>query len=64
MYAKYVELRDAKGCKDSDVARATHIPAATFAEWKKGKCTPKIEKLIKLADFFGVTLDELARGKA
>ena len=64
MYAKYVELRDAKGCKDSDVARATRIPAATFTEWKKGKCTPKIEKLIKLADFFGVTLDELARGKA
>lgn len=63
MYAKYVELRDAKGCKDSDVSKATGIPQATFSEWKKGKGTPKVNKLIKIADFFGITLDELARGK-
>lgn len=64
MYAKYVELRNAKGCKDSDVARATHIPQATFSEWKKGKGVPKVDKLIKIADFFGVTLDELVRSQA
>lgn len=64
MYAKYAELRDAKGCKDSDVAKTTGIPQSTFTEWKKGKATPKVEKLIKLADFFGITLDELVRSKA
>lgn len=63
MYAKYVELRDARGCKDSDVAKATGMPQATFSEWKKGKSIPKVDKLIKIADFFGITLDELVRSK-
>lgn len=61
MYAKYVALRDAKGLKDADVSRATGISPDTFSAWKQGKYSPKIEKLIKLADFFGITLDELAR---
>lgn len=63
MYAKYAELRDAKGCRDSDVAKAAGISQATLAEWKKGTYQPKVEKLIKIADFFGITLDELVRSK-
>ena len=61
MYAKYAALRDAKGLKDADVSRATGVSQITLSAWKRGKNTPKIEKLIKLADFFGITLDELAR---
>ena len=63
MYAKYAELRDAKGYRDSDVAKAAGISQATLTEWKKGTYQPKAEKLIKIADFFGVTLDELVRSK-
>ena len=61
MYAKYTELRDKMGVKDSDVAKATDIPASTFSEWKKGTSKPKLQKLIKLADYFGVTLEEFIR---
>lgn len=61
MYAKYVELRDKKGVKDSDVSKATNIPQTVFTDWKTGKSTPKIDKLIKLADYFEISLDEFAR---
>lgn len=61
MYAKYVELRDKKGVRDADVSKATGIVQSTLTDWKNGKSSPKTEKLIKIADFFGVTLDELVR---
>jgi len=64
MYAKYTELRDSKGYKDSDVAKETGLSPVVFAEWKSGKSQPKVDKLIKIADFFGVTLDELVRSQA
>lgn len=28
-----------------------------FSEWKRGKMMPKIDKLKKLADYFGVSID-------
>lgn len=62
MYAKYAKLRDAKGINDANVSDATGIPRSTFTDWKNGRSTPKTEKLIKIADFFGVSLDELVRG--
>ena len=62
MYATYVKLRDQKGLRDSDVSKATGIFPSVFTDWKQGKSAPKVEKLLKIADFFGVTLDELVRG--
>jgi repressor LexA len=62
MYAKYVELRDSKGLTDADVSKATGIFPSTFSDWKANRSTPKIEKLIKIADYFGITLDELVKG--
>ena len=61
MYAKYVKLRDSKNLNDSAVSKATGIERSTFSDWKSGRSKPKLEKLIKIADFLGVTLDELAR---
>ncbi len=63
MYKIYCELRDAKGCRDSDVAKATNITKSTFSDWKNGRSEPKREKLVKIADFFGVTLEYLTTGK-
>ena len=61
MYAKYAELRDSKGLNDAQVSEQTGIPRSTFTDWKQGRSAPKIEKLVKIADLFGITLDELAR---
>lgn len=61
MYGIYVSLRDAKGVTDYEVAKQTGITKSTFSEWKKGTYTPKIDKLKKIADYFGVTLDTFVR---
>lgn len=61
MYAKYVQLRDAKGVRDADVAKATDIPQSVFTDWKNGKSAPKVDKIVKIADFFGISLDKFVR---
>ena len=57
MYAIYAKLRDEKGIRDIDVARATDIPPSTFTEWKKGTYQPKVDKLLKIANFLGVSVE-------
>lgn len=59
MYEKYAKLRDEKGVTDYAVAKATGIGASTFSDWKSERSEPKIDKLKKIAEYFGVTIDEL-----
>lgn len=59
MYEKYVALRDAKGVADKDVSVATGIGMSTFSDWKSGRSKPKVEKLSKLAEYFGVHIEDL-----
>ena len=35
----------------------------TLSDWKNGKSTPKQDKLMKIADYFGVSLDYLMTGE-
>lgn len=63
MYEIYCKLRDEKGLKDSDIAKATGITKSTFSDWKKGRSNPKDAKLQKIADFFGVSTEYLRTGK-
>ncbi len=59
MYENYAMIRDSKGLKDSDVAKATGISAGTLSDWKRGRYKLKYDKLQKIASFLGVTTDEL-----
>lgn len=58
-YQKYVALRDKKGLTDYAIAKATNLNRAMFSNWKNGRYIPKIDKLQKLADFFGISITEL-----
>ena len=62
MYAKYAKLRDERGVTDYKVSQETGISTATLTEWKQGKYNPKTDKLKKLADYFGVTVDYFLEG--
>ena len=57
MYEKYCELRDKKGVTDYRVAAETGIFASTFTDWKNGRSKPGVEKLAKIAKFFGVPME-------
>ena len=60
MYERYLEILEENNCKTADVARATNIHPSTFSDWKKGKSSPKLDKMKKLADFFKVSVDWLS----
>lgn len=59
MYSNFEKLLKAKGVKAAEVCRATGIATSTISDWKAGRSTPKADKLKKLADYFGVTVDDL-----
>lgn len=63
MYEIYCKLRDEKGVKDADVARETEITKSTFTDWKNGRSVPGSEKMKKLAEYFGVTVDYILTGE-
>ena len=63
MYEIYCKLRDEKGIKDSDVVKSTGITKSTFSDWKSGRSKPKNDKLQKIADYFGVSVEYLMTGK-
>lgn len=62
MYENYAKFRDAKGYKDSDVSRATGIRSGTLSDWKHGRYQIKQDKLALIADFLGVSLNQLMYG--
>lgn len=33
------------------------LPSSFFSEWKRGKMMPKIDKIKKIADFFGMPIE-------
>lgn len=53
-YEKFEILRIKKGVTVSEISKSTGIVQSTFSDWKKGKSKPKVEKLMKLADYFNV----------
>lgn len=64
MYEVFARLLEERGVKTADVAKATGITPSTFSDWKKGKSSPKQEKLQRIADFFGVSIEYLLTGES
>lgn len=62
MYKAYERLRDAAGITDYEVSQKTGIGTSTLTDWKKGRYTPKLDKIMKICDFFGVSIDEFLKG--
>ena len=63
MYEIFEKLLKEKGVKVADVCRGTGLKAPTFSDWKKGKSSPNTDKLILIANYFGVSVEYLKTGK-
>lgn len=61
MYKNYARLRDEKGVTDYEVAKQTGVATATLTSWKQGIYQPKIDKMMAIAKYFGVSLEELVK---
>ena len=58
-YSKFENLLQMNNTTVYRVSKATGISGSTFTDWKNGRSYPKSDKLKKIADFFGVSLDAL-----
>ena len=56
LYNKFDELLQKKGVNIAAVCRETGITPPTFTHWKQNRYTPKLDKLKKIADYFGVSI--------
>jgi len=54
LYSKYEELLKKSGETSYQVSKATGVGQNTLSNWKTGRSQPKIGKLQKIADHFGV----------
>jgi transcriptional regulator with XRE-family HTH domain len=56
---KLKELRLKKGASQRSVADALHCTPMSYSRYESGKREPSIALLCDMADYFGVSLDEL-----
>ncbi|MBQ4642783.1 MAG: helix-turn-helix transcriptional regulator [Oscillospiraceae bacterium] len=56
-------LRKKNKLTQRSVAEALHISQTSVSKYERGESEPDLEMVIKMADFFGVTVDEFIRGK-
>ncbi|MBR2639694.1 MAG: helix-turn-helix transcriptional regulator [Oscillospiraceae bacterium] len=56
-------LRKKNRITQRDLAIALHISQTSVSKYERGESEPDLEMIIKMADFFGVSIDEFVRGK-
>ena len=57
------ELRMEKGLSQEELAKALYVHRTTVNKWEKENVIPLNDKLLTIADFFNVSVDELLNGK-
>ncbi len=56
---KLKKLRTEKGLSQAELGRLLGVTGQTVLNWENGIFEPRIKDLIAIADFFGVSVDEL-----
>ncbi len=57
-------LRTRAGLTQGDLADKLEVSRQSVSKWETGASVPEIDKLVKMAELFGVSLDELVTGEA
>jgi len=55
-------LRSKKGYKQAEIADSIGVTVSTWSNYEVGKSEPNLEILIKISDFFGISIDSLLSG--
>lgn len=56
-------LRTEKNLSQGDLADALEVSRQSVSKWENNSAVPELEKLIKMAQVFGITIDELVTGE-
>ena len=54
-----VTLRKARGLSQAQVAKAVHVAPRAYQNYEYDEAEPRLSTLIRLADFYQVSLDDL-----
>lgn len=58
------QLRKAHNLSQGEVADALGVSRQSVSKWENNTSVPELDKLVKLGELFGLTLDELVKGEA
>ena len=61
---KIYTLRTAANMSQGDLAEQLNVSRQSVSKWENNNSTPDIEKLVLIADIFGITVDELVKSEA
>ena len=59
MYDRIFQMAKSKGVQQKDLAKMLGYKTGILTEWKSGRLKPSAEAIVKLADFFEVSVDYL-----
>ena len=57
-------LRTERNLSQGDFADAMEVSRQSVSKWENNSAVPELEKLVKMAELFGITLDQLVNGEA
>lgn len=57
---RLIQLRDEKKLSQKDAAKEFGVVVRAYQRYEYGEREPQLSTLVKMADFYGVTLDFLA----
>lgn len=60
---KLIELRKSKGWSQEELGEKLDVTRQTVSKWELGSTTPEMEKIAMMSELFGITTDELIKGK-
>lgn len=60
---KIYTLRTRLGLSQEELAEKLGVSRQSVSKWETGQSVPDLEKIIKLSDLFGVSVDELVRAE-
>lgn len=63
MYEIFEQLLQKHGVSSYRVSKDTGIAQSVLSAWKNGVSNPKADKMQKLADYFGVSIEYLMNGE-
>ena len=60
---KIYKLRTDRNLSQGDLAEKLEVSRQSVSKWENGAATPDLDKIIKLAEVFEITIDDLVKGE-
>ena len=60
---KIYKLRTERNLSQGDLSEILEVSRQSVSKWENGAATPDLDKIIKLSEVFGITIDELVKSE-